>query len=164
MNEIYFENTKASDVEVLKEIYTYYIDNSTATFHIGNISNTEMNDILFSSDPAYGSFVIRDDNNTLGYVLLSPYKKRQAYRRSAEVTIYLNPNFTGKGIGTKAIDFIEKIAKEREIKTLLSVICGENTSSINLFKKCGYHECGYLKNVGEKFGRTLDIALYQKEL
>lgn len=164
MDNLKFYTTNISDINKLKEIYTYYINNSTATFHIGSISNSEMKEILFFDDSTYESFVMKSDSNIVGYVLLSPYKKRQAYKRSAEVTIYIDPNYIGNGIGLKAINFIEEVAKEKEIKSLLSIICGENIASIKLFEKCGYSKCGHLKNVGEKFGRILDIVIYQKEI
>lgn len=163
MEEVKFRKVQEEDIEDLRNIYMYYVENSTATFHIGEISYSEMKEILFSNDDLYQSFVIYE-NEILGYVLLAPYKKREAYRRSAEVTIYLNDSISKKGIGSKAIRFIEGVARENGIKTLLAVICGENISSIKLFEKNNYFKCGHLKNVGEKFNRILDIVTYQKEI
>ena len=164
MGKLQFLDTTLNDIQELKDIYTYYIENTTATFHIGDISDREMHDILFYDDSVYKSFVIKSNNETAGYVLLCPYKKREAYRRSAEVTIYLKPSFTSKGIGSKAIQFVEEFAMTKDIHTLLSVICGENTSSRKLFEKNGYEQCGQLNKVGVKFGRVLDIVIYQKEI
>jgi L-amino acid N-acyltransferase YncA len=31
-------------------------------------------------------------------------------------------------------------------------------------ERCGYACCGRLRHVGEKFGRILDVVIYQKEL
>lgn len=164
MKDFKFIPVSVDDTNSLLQIYNYYILNSTATFHIEPITLDEMSSILFADDPLYESFIIKNENSILGYVLLTPYKKREAYRRSAEVTLYLHPDFIGLGVGTKAINFIEELARKKRIKTLLSIICGENISSIKLFEKCNYIKSGHLKNVGEKFGRALDIIIYQKEL
>ena len=164
MNNLEFIATTSDDLYELKDIYTYYIENSTATFHIGEISYKEMYDILFYDDPIYKSFVIKSNGETAGYILLCPYKKRAAYRRSAEVTIYLKNGYTSKGIGSRALKFIEEFAIGNNIHTLLSIICGENIASIKLFESNGYEKCGHLNKVGMKFNRILDIVIYQKEI
>lgn len=164
MGEIRFIKTKEEDLQKCKEIYTYYIENSTATFHIGDISDEDMHDILFCGVDGYESYVVHQEEEVIGYVLLAPFKKREAYRRTAEVTIYLKDNVTSKGLGTKSLEFIEEVAKKNNFKSLLSVVCGENIASIKLFEKNGYIKCGHMKNVGEKFGRVLDIVTLQKEI
>lgn len=164
MEEIKFIKTKEEDLQKCKEIYTYYIENTTATFHIGDISDGDMQDILFCDLEGYESYVIWEKDEAIGYVLLAPFKKRQAYRRTAEVTIYLKDECANKGIGTKALDFIEGVAVKNKFKSLLSVVCGENIASIKLFERNGYLKCGHMKNVGEKFGRVLDIITLQKEI
>ena len=60
--------------------------------------------------------------------------------------------------------FIEKEAKQRGLKNLLGIITGENQASIDLFSKVGYNNCATFKNVGEKFGRILDVVAYKKEI
>lgn len=164
MSDIQFRNVRLEDLCRLKEIYTYYIENSTATFHINKVSDDEMKKILFHEDSLYESFAIIKENNIIGYVLLAPYSKREAFRISAEVTIYLDNNVTSKGIGYKALEFIEEVARKKGIKTLLSLICGENYKSVRLFEKAGYYKCAHMKRVGKKFDRILDLLIYEKEL
>ena len=164
MNDIKFRSAKLEDLQRVKEIYAYYIENSTATFHINRISDDDMKKILFSGDELYESFVIMQENNIIGYVLLAPYSKREAFRVSAEVSIYLDNNVTSKGIGYRALNFIEDVAINKGIKTLLSLICGENCKSIKLFEKVGFYKCAHMKNVAKKFDRMLDLLIYEKEL
>jgi len=57
---------------------------------------------------------------------------------------------------------IEQVAINSGIKNLLGVITGENSASIALFEKCGYQNCANFRQVGEKFGRLLDVFVYQK--
>jgi phosphinothricin acetyltransferase len=39
-----------------------------------------------------------------------------------------------------------------------------NAASIGLHQKLGFKHAGTLKNVGEKFGRTLDVVIMQRTL
>ena len=100
----------------------------------------------------------------VGYCALGPYKKKKAYNRTAEICIYLKPENIDKGIGTRAVRYIEKTARENGIKILLAFITAENEPSVRLFKKLGYYQCAHFKKIGEKFNRVLDVLVYQKEI
>ncbi len=153
-----------NDLQTIKEIYDYYILNSTATFHTEKITIDELKELIYIDHPRYPSFLIKESDGILGYCLLSRYKKRQAYDRTAELSIYLKPKWTGKGIGKIAVNFLEGVARNAGIHVLIGTLSGENKVSIKLFEKTNYEKVGHLKNVGEKFGRILDVVVYQKEV
>jgi len=146
------------------QIYNYYILNSTATFSIDPIEEKAFKKLAFSGDERFPSFVLLDDKKVVGYSLLNRYKPREAYDKTAETTIYLDKDQVGKGYGKKALAHLETIAKENSFRALLAVICKENKESIQLYQKFGYFECGNFKQVGEKFGRILDVVIYEKLL
>lgn len=79
-------------------------------------------------------------------------------------TLYLKPEFTGKGIGREAVAFIEGIAIDKKIKVLVASVSSENIASIKLCQRMGYEQCAHYREVGEKFGRILDVIDYQKIL
>lgn len=162
--QIQFRPVCEDDVEAIRQIYTYYILNTTVTFHIRPISKDEMKAILNLGDPFYRSFTIRSGDELYGYALFTRFGTREAFSPSAEVTIYLKPDCTGRGIGSKALRYIEKAAKASGIHTLLALITGDNIPSLRIFEKNGYLKCGYYKEVGLKFGRKLDLAVCQKIL
>ena len=153
---------KESDFKLVKEIYDYYILNSTATFHTDLISIEELKSLILIAHPKYKSFLIDYEGETYGYCYISQYKKRQAYDRTAEITIYLKPEYSGKGIGKETLKLIETVAKNKEISVLIGIITGENHVSVGLFEKCGFEKCAHFKKVGEKFDRLLDVVAYQK--
>ncbi|PWG78490.1 GNAT family N-acetyltransferase [Pararcticibacter amylolyticus] len=163
MSTVFKEITK-DDFTVIKEIYDHYILHSTATFHTEEVSLEELKEIIPLGHAKYKSFLIYDRDSVCGYCYMAPYKKRQAYDRSAEVTLYLRPGCTGRGIGRKAMEKMEEVASANEIKVLLGIITGENTDSIRLFERNGYEKCAHFKGVGEKFNRVLDVVAYQKML
>ncbi|MCX7772608.1 MAG: GNAT family N-acetyltransferase [Clostridia bacterium] len=149
-------------LEKAAEVYNYYIANTTVTFHTEQLTAEEMKPILYQDDPLYVCFAIFDDDAFCGYAYMAPYKKRQAYRISSEVTLYLCQEKTGKGIGTQALKLLEEHARKNGIHSFLAVICAENNQSIGLFNKNGYEKCAHFKEVGMKFDRMLDIVVMQK--
>jgi phosphinothricin acetyltransferase len=161
---ISFKPMKDDYLQKASEVYNYYIENTTVTFHTEPLSAEDMKSILYRKDPLYISYAIFDGDEFCGYAYMAPYKERQAYRISSEVTIYLNPAHSGKGIGSMVLEHLEEHARKNGIHSFLSVICEENTASIKLFAKNGYEKCAHFKEVGVKFGRMLDIVVMQKIL
>lgn len=159
-----FEPVTVDHIDELKEIYNYYVMNSTISFHTEPLNNDQMRESVINKNPRFKAFLIRDNEEIAGYVLLTQYKNKQAYDVSAEVTIYLKPDCLGKGIGGQAITFIEGVGRELGFHTLIATICMENSRSIKLFEKNGYEQCALFKEVGYKFGRRLDIGSFQKIL
>lgn len=162
MDKIRFEETRDEYIPQITEIYNHYILNSTATFHMEKMSPEDMRDIVYTGNPRFTSFALLDGETVCGYCILTPFKKREAYDGTAEVTVYLKPEYIGKGLGKRSIQFLEDIARERGFHVLLAVICGENVQSIELFGKMGYSQCAHYREVGKKFGRMLDVISYQK--
>lgn len=162
--QIQFHEIAHYHFPLIKEIYDWYIRNSTATFHTEPISIEQLKDFIYVHHSVYRSFMIFTADQVAGYCYLTCYKKRQAYDRTAEVTIYLKPDFCNKGLGKIALAHLEEKAIGTGIKNLVGIISGDNLGSIALFEHAGYTKCAHFRNVGEKFNKVLDVVAYQKEI
>jgi len=160
--DIVFEEMKEEYLDEVLQMYSYYILNSTATFHIQVPNRSQMREMVFFDNEKYKTFVILDNQQICGYVFITQYKNREAYDTTAEVSVYLKTELVRKGIGSIAMNYIENYAKQHGIHVLLATICGQNEASIRLCAKNGYNKCAHLKEVGLKFGQLLDIVVYQK--
>lgn len=162
--DIQFLPVTDDNLNEVKAIYDWFIAHSTATFHTEPIAHAQLKTFLFVGDPVYRSYLMTHNGVVAGYCFLTKYKDRPAYRRTAEVTIYLRPEFQGRGLGSAALQRLIKDARETGLKTLLALISGGNESSIALFTKSGFTKCAHFRNVGEKFNQVLDVLGYQLEL
>jgi phosphinothricin acetyltransferase len=162
--QLSFKPLNEEDLLTVKEIYDYYIHHSTATFHTELITISELKEYIYINHPRYRSYLILCDEVPAGFCYYTHFKKRQAYDRTAEVAIYLRPEFCDKGIGPKALAFLEKEAKDSGIKNLIALVTGNNFPSIKLFERLGYKKVAHFEKVGEKLGQVLDVLAYQKEL
>ncbi len=160
--DITFEKATLNDLVAIKEIFDYYILNTSATFYTDRISFQELREIIPFYHPIYQSYMVKADGMVAGYCYLSQFKKGQAYDRTAEATVYLKPEYCGKGIGYKMVTFLEEKAKKKDIRVLVGDITGTHQQSINLFTKCGFEKCAEYKQVGQKFDELLDVVSYQK--
>jgi phosphinothricin acetyltransferase len=147
-------------------IYNHYIATSTATFHIVPRTRETFRREVFFDDPRYGTTAILEaaTGALVGYCLLKPLGEREAYRPSAEVSIYLHPDWTRRGIGRHAMTLLEEKARAAGFHALVAAICGENDVSIRLMESLGYVQVGRLREVGRKHGRWLDVVDCEKLL
>lgn len=164
MNDLTFKKAEESDIDVILGVYNYYVLNTTANFYHHAISKEELRQLIFIGHEKYQTYLINCGNELAGFCFLTQYKKREAYSRTSEIGVYLKPEFSGKGLGGSIVAFLEETAVSRQIGVILASISGENTASIRLFEKMGYEKCAHYKEVGEKFGRLLDVVDYQKIL
>mgnify|MGYP001452989208 CR=1 FL=1 len=159
---VVFKQTDRSDLEELGKILNYYIESTSVNFHLKALNNNELTETLILNDLRFNTFSIFIDGKISGFVQLTQHKKRNAYDCTGEVSIYLEKDFTKKGIGKKALEFIENYGKSKQFHSLIGTICGENIASINLFEKNGYLKCAHYKEVGLKYNHYLDVIALQK--
>ncbi|MBN2523622.1 MAG: N-acetyltransferase [Bacteroidales bacterium] len=155
---------REEDLKQVKDIYDHYILNTTATFFTNKLTIKELKEMIKIGHPKYKSFLIYYENSVCGFCYFSRYKNRPAYDRTAEITVYLKPGFTGRGIGLFTLKEMEKLAGKSGFRVLIGIISADNKQSVALAEKCGFEKCAHFKEVGEKFGKILDVVAYQKIL
>ncbi|WP_372751467.1 N-acetyltransferase family protein [Labilibaculum sp.] len=96
------------------------------------------------------------------WAALSPISSRPVYAGVAELSVYVDSAYRGKGLGHKMMDAIIKESEEKGIWTLQSGVFPENTGSINLHHKHGFSTIGIKKRIGKMEGKWRDVALLER--
>jgi phosphinothricin acetyltransferase len=156
----------ADDVVDIHQIYNQYVLNSTATFAVVEEHLEERRDWLQSHLRDFYPVLVAEngEGKIVGWASLSRYSGRCAYKHTAEASVYLAPEYIGRGYGGRLLDSIIVRAKERDFHSLIAVVCTENDASIVLFRSRNFEQVGILKEVGRKFDRWLDVMFLQKML
>ena len=146
------------------DIFNYYIANSFAAYPEESVGY-EFFDRFLDMTRGYPAVTIRDDAETIvGFAFLHAYRPSRTFRRVAEITYFILPDHTGKGIGTKVLRQFGLAAKEQGIDTLLASISSQNEESLRFHRKSGFKECGRFRRIGKKFGEDFDVVWMQLEL
>lgn len=148
----------------LGTILNHYITQTTVSFYTEALDDKAMAGKIFFTEKHYQTFVLEEADVAIGYCAVTPWKQQQAYRQTAEISIYLEPGRTGKSLGALLLRHAEHFARQHHIKMLIAGLCTENIPSRKLFEKNGYCECACFRHVGNKFGRALDVMYLQKAL
>ena len=139
------EEMKESDLEEVLKIYLEGINTGIATFQNSAPNFEDWNNGHIKSC----RLVAKSDGKALGFAVLSPVSSRCVYSGVAEVSIYIGENYRGLGIGKTLLTDLIKLSEKNNFWTLQSGIIRENTSSIELHKKCGFREIGIREKVAK---------------
>lgn len=153
-----------SDIDRIAEIYNWYILNATVTFEIEAISPEEMRQRVRDRLEKYDWLVAEAEGQIVGYAYYGAFHSRAAYQYTVETTIYLAWDNIRRGIGKTLYGQLLDSARARGFREAVGVVALPNPSSEALHHKLGFQEIGTLKNVGYKFGKYLDVGIWQKSL
>jgi L-amino acid N-acyltransferase YncA len=162
MGALIFKEPQEKDLHLILDIYNYYIINTTVNYYLYPISIQQLKNHIFIDHDKYKTYLIYNNDNMIGFCFITQFRKKDAYSRTAEIGIYLKHEYTGKKFGEEILFYLEKVAKNNNIKVLVVSISSENIASMRLVEKHGYVQCAHYKEVAEKFGRLIDVIDYQK--
>ena len=154
----------SGDAEGILKIYAPYITCTCITFEteVPSIENfrTRIQNIVIN----YPYLVGEADGRIIGYAYASRHRERAAYKYSADVSVYIAPEYQGLGIGKTVYGNLFDLLREQGIYTVYAGITLPNDKSVGLHKSLGFTEAGIFHNDGYKFNKWLDVLWMEKPL
>ncbi len=150
-----------ADAEAICAIYNHYILETAITFEEAAVTPAEMASRIDETLRSLSWLVWEDGAAVHGFAYASKWKGRCAYRHSAEVTVYLDPKFTGRGIGSQLCESLLADLRERNFHAAIGGVALPNPASIALHERLGFHKVAHFEQVGRKFGRWIDVGYWQ---
>jgi L-amino acid N-acyltransferase YncA len=109
-------------------------------------------------------WLIYHDNKYVGWMSFTSFYGRPAYDGTVEVSIYLENEFRGKGIGKICLQKAFEVSKGLNIKTLLGFIFDHNEPSLNLFYKMGFEKWAHLPKIANMIDDERGLIIMGKRL
>lgn len=151
-----------SDVESLAGIYNWAVANTTASFDINEVSLENRREWFGHYGGVYPLIVAEEDGKIVGYSSLSKFREKEGYAKTVELSVYIDPNYHGNGIGKQLMKEIIERGRNLGHHAIMSGITAGNEISIRMHEKFGFEFCGHMKEVGYKFGVWQDVIFYQR--
>lgn len=151
-------NLLASDWEAVKLIYEKGIATGNATFQTSAPSWDEWD----SSHLDNCRIVTEADGMVTGWAALTPVSSRCVYAGVAEVSVYVDPAFSGKGIGLALLDRLVNLSEAEGIWTLQAGIFPENIASLRIHEKAGFRILGTREKISKQDGIWRDTVLLER--
>jgi phosphinothricin acetyltransferase len=165
MDDAVIRRATRDDAAAMAAIYNQAVASSTATFDTAEQSPQEREAWLDEhTAPQHPVLVAERDGRVVGWASLSRYSTRCAYEATVEASAYIDENETGRGLGTTLSEALLEAGREGGVHAVIARICTENVASLAMSRKLGFFEIGVMREVGVKFGRSLDVMWLEKIL
>jgi L-amino acid N-acyltransferase YncA len=157
------------DLQFVQLIYAHHVLTGTGTFEIEPPSLDEITarwaGIVDRGWPYMVASPPGDLSRVLAFAYAVQYRDRAAYAKTFEVSVYAAPTTMRQGAGSVALAEVLTALRADGVREALAFIGDSyNTASIALHRKLGFRHVGTLSDVGEKFGRALDVVVMQRTL
>jgi L-amino acid N-acyltransferase YncA len=166
MTEISIRDVRDGDVVAITRIYADAVAHGTASFELKPPDETAMarrQRVLLANGYPYLAAEIA--GTVAGYAYAGPYRDRPAYNWCVEDSVYVTPEFHGRGIGRALLDRLIAESQARGFRQMIAVIGDTaNVASVAVHAAAGFRLIGTFQSVGFKHGQWLDTVLMQRAL
>lgn len=151
-----------TDIDAILEIYNDVLMHTTAIYN-DQPAMREDRIAWWKARVAQGYpvLVAEDAGAVVGFASFGDFRAWPGYRFTVEGTVHIRSDSRGRGIGTALLHAIVDRARTSGKHVMMAGVDAENTASLRYLKKFGFERAGYLREVGFKFGRYLDLVFLQ---
>ena len=159
-----FRNAIIEDLPIIVEIYNSTIAGRMVTADVEAVTVQEKSAWFTEHDERRPLWIVEMENEIIGWVSLQDFYGRPAYNGTAEISIYLQEKYRGKGLGKKILFTSIHRAAALHIHNLLGYIFAHNAASIKLFTQAGFAEWAHLPGIATIDGKELSLKIYGKKI
>lgn len=166
MKNIKFRDATNRDLERIVDIYNTTIASRMVTADTEPVTVDDrqkwFDEHSASRRPLW---IVQDSGDqTIGWVSFQSFYGRPAYDGTVELSIYLDTNVRGKGLGKQILQYCIQHAPKFGIKTLLAFIFSHNEPSLKLFEHFGFEDWATLPHIAELDGEERSLKILGKRI
>jgi len=145
------------DAADLARIYNHYVLHSDATFDTVAVTVDDRRRWVeqFQPDGPHRLLVADDERGTIGYAASLRYRDHPAFARTVEFSIYLDPQATGRGVGTELYAALVDHVRYQPVDVAVAGVALPNERSVALHHRVGFIDVGVFSGYAIKAGRRI---------
>ena len=151
-----------ADLAAMAQVYNDAVLHTVATFDVEPQPPERFTERVGSTRPGDHVVVAQVGGRLVGMAYAVTYRPRPAYDGTRETSVYLTADARERGLGRALYDELFLRVDADGIHVCLAVIAQPNAASEALHAALGFERVGTLREVGRKFDRWVDTALWQR--
>jgi L-amino acid N-acyltransferase YncA len=153
------------DIPLITEIYNQGIEDRIATLETTLRTVDDMINWFVGRSEKHKVVVITDETGILyGWASLNVFNSRCCYGGVADISIYIEREMRGKGLGKILLNYLTQVAKEHGFNKLVLSTFDFNEVGRGLYKSQGFREVGTYMNQGMLDGKFVNVTIMEKLL
>lgn len=165
MEGIYFSDAVLGDLDQIVAIYNSTIQSRLVTADLEPVSvESKLSWFKEHTPDKRPLWTVKNSNEIIGWVSFQNFYGRPAYNATAEISIYLHPDYRGKGVGRQILFHSMNTCGRLGINTLLGYIFEHNEPSLKLFLNAGFQEWAHLPNIAKLDGIERSVKILGKRI
>ncbi len=112
-----------------------------------------------ASRRGYPLLVAKDEKGIAGFATFGDFRPWPGYRFTVEGTIHIDASARRKGVGAALLQALIARAQAAGKHVMVAGVDSANVASLQFLERAGFERVGHLREVGNKFGRFLDLVL-----
>jgi len=153
------------DLPRIVDIYNSTVPTRLATADTEPVSVESKRAWFYSHMPGKRPILVeRIDSDVAAWVSFESFYGRPAYDRTAEISIYIAPEYRRQGLGKRLLAESLAMTPELGIRTVVAYIFSHNEGSMRLFRSFGFETWGELPEIAEMDGRRYSLSILGKHV
>jgi len=163
-SDVVVRAAEASDLEALNDLYNEYVRTTHITFDLEPMTVEARHEWFghYDTSGRHRLLVADSAGSLIGYAASSRFRPKPGYDTSVETSIYLSPEATGRGVGTRLYESLFAALRGQDIHRAYAGIALPNPASVALHERFGFKRVALFTEQGRKFNRYWDVAWYEK--
>jgi phosphinothricin acetyltransferase len=161
---VFTRGATVEDAAACAAIYAPYVTDTTITFETSPPTVEQMAERITTALRTHAWMVLEDSGTVVGYAYAGPYKSREAYQWSCEVSVYAELGRRRTGAGRVLYTALFARLAQRGYRTAVAGMTLPNDASERLHRAMGFEPIGTYRRIGWKHDAWRDVAWAQRAL
>ena len=151
-----------ADAAAICRIYNEGIQDRVATLETEERTPEERVEWLGARGLRHPVLVAESDGAVVGWASLNVFNARRAYEHVADLSLYVDRAWRGRGVGRRLLEALVGRARELGYHKLVLAAFPWNEAGMRAYARAGFREVGVYREQGRLDGRWVDTIVMEK--
>ncbi len=164
MHTIEIRTARSDDAAAICAIYNQGIEERVATLETELRTPEERRQWMTARGARHPVVVAEQGGSVVGWASLNAFNPRRAYDHVADLSVYVERGWRGKGVGRALIEHLVVLARRLAYHKIVLAAFPENAQGMALYERAGFRTVGIYREQGQLDGKWVDVIVMEKLL